>query len=172
MALDHVQAMRLFDSMMEELAEALRDPTNAPLPLIAVHFGSTARGVLRNPTDIDLFIVFEKLEGSRFERQKAFDRFESAVAGRLKALREGGFELAFSPQLHTPEVLDRFQRIYLDFPEDGRILVDRGAVGEKLMERIRAMRTRHGMRIEYVNGLKVWNCRGDLRPGEPFRPVF
>ena len=147
-------------------------PTGLQAPLLALHFGSTARGIIKPITDIDLFLVFAKVPKGRFERQALFTQFEEFVRKDFDALRNSGYLLDFSPIIVSTDALASFRGIFLDFPEDARVIYDPDIMAPSFLERIRSLRNRHGVRPEFVAGHRVWNCRGDLAAGAKFEPDF
>jgi hypothetical protein len=169
--LSNANAKLLFDAMIGRLAEAFRSKVPEEL-LLVMHFGSTVAPVLKSTTDIDLFLVYRDPPPGKFARQALFDVYESKVTGELEQLRSGGFDLVFSPFIKGGDVLERFLPIYLDFPEHSRVLYDPNGLAQKLIPRIKSMRLRQGIKLEHVKGMRVWNCRGNLAPGELFVPDF
>jgi hypothetical protein len=171
---DAIAAKKAVESLLEKLSRSFAAASggSTQAPLLALHFGSTARGIIKPITDIDLFLVFSDLPNGRFERQGLFAPFEAAVTPELEALRLAGYHLDFSPHIVAREALNSFHGLYLDFPEEARVLYDPQQLGVTLLERVRRVRLRHGMRVETVAGHRVWNCRGNLAPGVPFDPEF
>lgn len=171
MPMSNTEAKLAFDTMMSKLQLSFELKTTEEL-LLVVHFGSTVAPVIKATTDIDLFLVFKNPPQGKFARQSLFEVYESKVTPELEQLRKNGFDLVFSPFIKSESVLDRFLPIYLDFPEHSRILFDPFGYGKALLSRIVSMRLRQGIKLEYVRGMRVWNCRGNLAPGEPFIADF
>ncbi len=169
--MSNTDAKLAFDRMMAKLQVAFDIQSPEEL-LLVVHFGSTVAPVIKATTDIDLFLVFKDPPQGKFARQSLFEVYESKVTAELEQLSKNGFDLVFSPFIKSESVLGRFLPIYLDFPEHSRILFDPYGYGKVLISRIVSMRQRQGIKLEYVRGMRVWNCRGSLAPGEAFVADF
>lgn len=131
-------------------------------------FGSVGRGTMHHASDIDFLIVAEPLPLGRVARVREFWAVEARLAGILAQNRREGIHAELSPFFKTPEEVRMGSLLFLDMPEDGRILFDRNdflrgefaAIKDRL-ERLGAKRIRKG------DGW-YWILKQQFTPGEEF----
>jgi predicted nucleotidyltransferase len=163
------EGLNIFNFLIEKLSNAFKLHHSNNL-VLAVHFGSTARGELKPYTDIDLYLAFKKLESDRFKSQELFNIYEESVKYEIKQLYMGGFHLDFSPHIYSAESIFVFKRFYLDFPEEAKILFQVNENGTELIQKIVEMRITQNIQLKHFNGIRVWDGSGNLKPGEKFNP--
>lgn len=72
--------------------------------LVAVAlFGSVARRTAHVGSDLDVFVVIERLPRGHRARLATFDAVEELLASSLEGLARSGAPLELSPVLRTPE---------------------------------------------------------------------
>ncbi|MCS7205697.1 MAG: nucleotidyltransferase domain-containing protein [Leptospiraceae bacterium] len=90
-----------------------------------VLFGSVARGVFRNDSDIDVLIVCEVLPRGATKRMEEFLLIEDRLENELRDLRKKEVWIQISPVLKTKEEVLLGSPLFLDFVFDAKILYDK-----------------------------------------------
>lgn len=109
------------DSLCRAALDALHERFGGDLVSVAL-FGSRARNTGRSDSDADFLVVAVNLPLRRFERYRALDRIEEAVAASLGVPPSGLPRLDFILKPFSIAASPTF--LYLDLVEDARILFD------------------------------------------------
>lgn len=157
-----------FDLLLPQVLEACRELYRDRLVSLAV-FGSVARGTMGPGSDLDLLLVVQPLPDGRMARMGEFAAVEDALGESLSAARAAGVDTSLSPIFKTPAELEQGSLLFLDFPDQARILFDRDDTLDTylrgLADRLAAM----GARRVYKGGGYYWLLKPDLKPGEEIR---
>jgi len=122
-----------------------------------VLYGSSARGEIKEGSDIDLYIIADGLPDDRVER--------SLYLARLVA--ECGFERKISLRGKRPEELNDILPLYLDIAEDGLILYDPDMLARLFFQKVKKAREEKGLvRYRTPDGYYGWAPLRPLKPGE------
>lgn len=134
-----------FDATLAALVPACCTIYGDRLESLAV-FGSVARGLMRPDSDIDLIIVAEPLPNGRFARVEEFEQVEAALSAVMNEAKRGGVNTWLAPVFKTPAELEHGSLLFLDLPDQARILYDEHgllrAYLDRLAARLRAMGAR------------------------------
>jgi predicted nucleotidyltransferase len=129
-------------------------------------FGSVGRGTPRPDSDVDILVVADPLPDGRMARVAEFDAVERDLAPALERARASGVETTLSPLFKTPAEAARGSPLFLDFVDDARLLVDRGAFFAGVLDRLRARLAALGARRVWRGARWYWDLKPDFRPGD------
>jgi predicted nucleotidyltransferase len=131
-----------------------------------VVFGSAGRGTARPDSDVDFLVIAEPLPDGRMARVAEFDEVERDLAPALEKARASGVETTLSPLFKTPAEASRGSPLFLDFVDDARLLVDRGAFFAGVLDRLRARLAALGARRVWCGARWYWDLKPDFCPGD------
>lgn len=154
-----------FESLLPEIRKAAVQHYGERLISLAV-FGSVARRTMRPDSDIDLLLVIDPLPDGRMARVGEFEAVEDAVAPALGAARAAGVHTDLSPVFKTPQELRRGSLLFLDLPDQARILFDPDAVLSSYLEDLARRLSELGAKRVYTGGGYYWVLKPGLQPGE------
>jgi predicted nucleotidyltransferase len=154
-----------FESLLSQVLTACRRAYGARLVSLAV-FGSVARGAMGPDSDIDLLLVIDPLPDGRMARVGEFDAVESELAPSLDAAWRLGVRTSLSPVFKTPAELRRGSLLFLDLPDQARILFDREDTLGRYLQDLGARLADMGARRIYKGGGYSWLLKPDRKPGE------
>jgi len=153
--------------LLEELIRLLREEFGDRVRSVLL-FGSVARGTARPDSDVDVCLVIRDLPISRYRRHQL-------LSPVLERLRQGeayttligrGYSPDVAAILYTPEEIQHTKAIFLDFVEDGVVLLDDGAMRAKLNQLRARMKTLGSRRVNLEDGTYYWLLKPGLRFGE------
>src|SRR5574340_879177 len=135
--------------LVEELIRLLREEFGNRVRSVLL-FGSVARGTARPDSDVDLCIVIRDLPVSRYRRHQLLspllERLRQSEA--YKTLIGHGYAPDVAAILYTPEEIRHTKPIFLDFVEDGVVLLDDGTMRAKLDQLRARMKTLGSRRVD------------------------
>jgi predicted nucleotidyltransferase len=155
------------DRLLAEATTAVRDHYGDRLVSL-VAFGSVGRGTPRPDSDLDLLIVAEGLPDGRVARAQDFAPIERALAGVLMDGRRSGFATECSPVFKTPAEALAGSPLFLDMTADARVLYDRDAYFDRVIERLKVRLDGLGARRIWRGNAWLWDLKPDYQPGEIF----
>ena len=156
-----------YTSLLEELIRLLRREFGDRLRAVLL-FGSVARGTARPDGDVDLCLVIRDLPVSRYRHRQVL----SPVLERLRqsaaytALIGRGYSHDVAAILYTPEEIQHTKLIFLDFVEDGVVLLDDGTMRAKLDQLRARMKTLGSRKVNLEDGTYYWLLKPDVKFGE------
>lgn len=130
-------------------------------------YGSVARGVASNMSDVDVILVSDSFSGSIASRMADMCKIEDSVTEELKWLRKNGVytSLSFYP-LRRKEA-ERMPILFLDLTEDAVILYDKDGFLENLLLDFRSRLTRAGAKRIFIDSKRwYWDLNPDYRCGK------
>lgn len=154
-----------FESLLSLILLACRRVYGERLVSLAV-FGSVARGTMGPDSDIDLLLVIDPLPDGRMARVGEFDAVESELAPSLDAAWRSGVRTSLSPVFKTPAELRQGSLLFLDLPDQARILYDRGDTLGGYLQDLAGRLAAMGARRIYKGGGYYWLLKPDRKPGE------
>ncbi len=133
-----------------------------------VLFGSVARGVAGEGSDIDLLVIAKKFEpfGSRFE---VFNEIEKVLrtSKEYQSLKEKKLGTLISPIPLTPEEIKKNPPILLDLVTDGVILYDTDNFMKKQIKYLRKKLEEIGAKKIFLeDGRWYWDLKSNYKLGE------
>lgn len=155
-----------FSGILDALPTAARQVYGERL-LSLVLFGSVARGTMRPDSDIDLLVVAEPLPEDRFGRVREFEAVEARLAPQFAAARTADVNTFLSPIFKTRAELAEGSFVFLDLPDEGRILHDPQAVAATYLASLKARLAAQGARRIDFGGGHYWLLQPDAPPGTP-----
>lgn len=130
-------------------------------------FGSTARGVATEASDLDFLICATPLPQGRYQRVTEFDELiEWAFRDQWEGA--GNAPIDLSPVIRTPEELLAGSPLLFDLTVRVWILRDDGGAIARALDRMRTRLDRAGARRLTRGGLSWWDLKPDFRPGESY----
>ena len=126
-----------------------------------VLFGSVARQEDQSDSDIDLLVVLEGLPRGRYARHQLLDSV-------YHKMLEKGCHTPINVHLKTPEEAQYITLMYLDFPQDARLLFDRGGFFKRILERVEEKIRAAGAIKKRWGKFHYW----DLKPGAHAEETF
>ena len=119
--------------------------TSAPHRLLAmIHFGSTARGIVKPATDIDVLCIFNSFPAEHLEKRTMLELFEANTQTPLKTLKNEGLDWTLSVLPRTQDQLEYFSPLFLDLALEGKVVLDSQLVGANFIASILAWQKKHG----------------------------
>lgn len=131
-----------------------------------VLFGSVARGVAREGSDIDILVIVKNFEASRFE---IFNRIENELrkTKEYHELKKKGFGTLISPIPLTPEEVKKNPPILLDIVTDGIIFHDTDNFMRDYITNFKKRLEEIGARKIFLgDGKWYWDLKPDYKLGE------
>ncbi|MBI4373537.1 MAG: nucleotidyltransferase domain-containing protein [Deltaproteobacteria bacterium] len=144
----------LFDRIQNYYSEHL---------IVLAVYGSYARGENRPDSDIDLFIVLEKLpEKGSLKKHEAFVREVELPLDPLWSIcSKEGIRMEVSALILSREQAKAFLPLYLDMAEHCLILTDKDDFLRKKLDQVGQQMKRWGSQKREVGGHWYW----EIRPG-------
>ena len=139
---------------------------------VALHFGSTVKGLVRHDTDVDLIMGFRKVPSSRFDRLCFLDDAETQVSPIQKRLLDLGYHVELSPIVRTVAEFECFSPLYLDMTWSSAILFDPDNLGADVLKKTAAWIQTSGARRVQRGELWYWELKPDYKPGDQFKVGF
>lgn len=131
-------------------------------------FGSVARGMMNNSSDIDFLLVVEPLPNGRLSRVKEFEHVEEKLLGSIKEARKNGVYAELSPVIKRPFEVKQGSLLFLDMLEDGKMLFDRDDFLKTYFESWKKKLEQLGARRIRSGEAWYWDLKKDYKPGEVF----
>jgi predicted nucleotidyltransferase len=156
-----------YTPLLEELIRLLRGEFGDRLRSVLL-FGSVARGAARPDSDVDVCLVISDLPVSRYGRHQLL----SPILARLResaayeTLIGHGYAPDVAAILYTPEDIQHTKPIFLDFVEDGVVLLDDGIMRTKLDQLRARMKTLGSRKVNLEDGTYYWLLKPGIRFGE------
>jgi predicted nucleotidyltransferase len=158
------ETLRHLAECYTEAAQAVLDDNLTSVVL----FGSVARGEAGPESDIDLFIVAERLPKGCFARRGCLEEVRARVEPLLEQLHTQDIWTDFTELIHTQEEAERIRPLYLDMVEDAVILYDREGFFAGVLNRLRDRLRQLGSRRIHIESGWYWDLKPDFKPGEVF----
>jgi predicted nucleotidyltransferase len=131
-----------------------------------VLFGSVARGEAHEKSDIDLFVVAERLPRGAFKRRELLEPIKAQLDPELEKLWRQGIYTDFVEIICTKEEAQRFRPFYLDMTEEAIILYDRDGFFAGILECLRKKLRELGAQRKRMGKVWYWDLKPDYKPGE------
>ncbi|MEM2912979.1 MAG: nucleotidyltransferase domain-containing protein [Candidatus Bathyarchaeia archaeon] len=130
-------------------------------------YGSVARGVASNMSDIDILLVSDSFSGSIASRMADMCKIEDLVTEELRWLRKNGIYTTLSLYPLRRKEAERMPILFLDLTEDAVIFYDKDGFLENLLLDFKSKLTKAGAKRIFVNGKRwYWDLNPDYRRGE------
>ena len=153
------------DFALTKLAEACRRVYGDRLVSV-VAFGSVGRGTINPYSDIDVLVIASELPRGRLRRVDEFREVEKLMQPALQKLASEGWNTTLSPVIKSPEEALRGSALFLDMTTDARILVDKDAFFESVLERLKRRLAELGAKKIPYKGGWYWDLKPDYKPGD------
>jgi predicted nucleotidyltransferase len=147
----------LFQSLLNACVASLKG-SHGPSLLFVIHFGSTARGNLKNETDLDLFVCLKELPLGSASRNAFAYELETSVQPFTDALAAQGYQIHVSSLFRSSSGIKTFSPLHLDLATEGVLLFDRTEEGKTFLDAVRkrmkergTVRKRIGMKWYWSN---------------------
>jgi len=146
--------------------DACRRLYGADLVSLAI-FGSWAREVATQASDVDVLVVAEPLPPSRLKRVRQFEQIEKETLPARRSMWPQDVPAPeISPVLKTPEEVRAGSPLFLDMTQWCDILYDRDRFFEEFIDELRARLERNGARRVQSKGGYYWEYKPNIRPNE------
>jgi len=152
-------------ALAEEYARLAQEVLGENLVSVVL-FGSVARGEAHDKSDIDLFIVAEKLPRGAFKRRELLEPIRAHLDSKLEELWRQGIYADFVEIIRTKEEAGRFHPFYLDMTEEAILLYDRDGFFADILERVRKKLQELGAKRKRMGKAWYWDLKPDYKPGE------
>jgi len=152
-------------ALAEEYARLAQEVLGENLVSVVL-FGSVARGEAHEKSDIDLFIVAEKLPRGAFKRRELLEPIRAHLDPKLEELWRQGIYADFVEIIRTKEEARRFHPFYLDMTEEAIVLYDRDGFFADILERVRKKLRELGAKRKRMGKVWYWDLKPDYKPGE------
>lgn len=154
-----------FESLIAALCDAVPRVYGDRLWSLAL-YGSVARGTMRPDSDIDLLIVADPLPKGRMARVAEFEAVEKLLAPALAEARSKGVDTFFSPVFKTRAELEHGSFLFLDMPDEARILYDREVCLASYLTGLAARLKAMGAERVPFQGGHYWRLTPTFKPGD------
>lgn len=144
-----------FYTLVAALTSALKRIHGTDL-LFAIQFGSTARGTLKQQTDVDLFVCLKSPLDRPSRRHEFIESLEASTRQELEALASKGYELQLSPHYRSESGIQSFSPLHLDIATEGIILLDPEGRAIKFMQDIQERMRRRGTKRKRIGMKWYW----------------
>ena len=154
-----------YDMILEALRNELKSFYGERL-ISAVVFGSVGRHTPNYNSDIDIFIIAEKLPAGRIKRIKEFMFVEEKLESLIASLKNSGINAYISPVIKTPEEAAAGSPLFLDMTLDAQILIDKDGFFANELERLRKRLNILGSKRIHRGNAFFWDLKPDYKPNE------
>ena len=154
-----------FESLIAALREAVPAVYGDRLWSLAL-YGSVARGTMRSDSDVDLLIVAEPLPKGRMPRAAEFEAVEKRMAPAFTEARRHGVDTFLSGVFKTRAELEHGNFLFLDMPDEARVLYDCDACLASYLAGLAArLKAMGAERIPFQGGY-YWRLTPTFKPGD------
>ena len=159
----------IYENLLNDFVEILKKNFNDRLASVVV-FGSVARNMANEYSDIDVCIVLRDLPKSIYKRSKMIYPYikELKEKDSYRFLCQSGYYSEISPIIYTPEEIVDTKPVFLDMVDDAVLIYDDGTF-EKKLKRLKGRMEELGSKKVYLeDGTWYWKLKPDLKFGEIF----
>lgn len=159
----------MYRNLLNDFVEILKERFRDHLISVVV-FGSVARNMANEYSDIDVCIVLRDLPKSNYKRSKMIFPCikELKKKDSYNFICQSGYYSEISPIIYTPEEIVDTKPIFIDMVDDAVLIYDDGTFKRKLNKLKRRMEELGSKKIYLEDGTWYWKLKPDLRFGEIF----
>ena len=160
---------KIYKNLLIDFVEILKKEFMDRLVSVVV-YGSVARNMANEYSDIDVCIVLRDLPRSSYKRSKMIYPCikEMKEKDSYNFLCQSGYYSEISPIIYTPEEIVDTKPVFLDMVDDAVLMYDDGTF-EKKLKRLKGRMEELGSKKVYLeDGTWYWKLKPDLKFGEIF----